>query len=115
MHRIDVFDQKTINITLTRGDTLIVQLSLTKNNEPYVPVAGSSIRFAMKKKYTDPDTDVVLIKDISIDTLLLEIDPEDTKSLPMKSKYVYDIQLTDEDDHIDTFIKGTFTLSEEVI
>ena len=103
------------NITLTRGDTLFLQLSLTKNGQPYTPAQGSSIRFAMKAKYNDPDTAVVLNKNIPIDTLLLEIEPEDTKELQMRKTYVYDIQLTDENARVDTFISGTFTIGEEVM
>ena len=110
MHSID-----GTNITLTRGDSLILELSLTKDGSQYTPAEGSAIRFAMKEKYTDADEDVVLVKNIPIDTLTLEILPEDTKELPMKKKYVYDIQLTDENGRVDTFIKGTFTIGEEVI
>lgn len=103
------------DITLTRGDSLFLQLSLTKNGQAYTPAEGSSIRFAMKAKYSDPDTAVVLQKNVPIDALLLEIKPEDTKELQMKKTYVYDIQLTDENDKVDTFISGTFTIGEEVM
>ncbi len=103
------------NITLTRGDSMIIQVSLLKDDEPYVPAPGSSVRFAMKRKYSDPDSEVVLVKTIPIDTLLLKFEPEDTKPLPMKSKYVYDIQLTDETGFVDTFIEGKFIVGEEVI
>ena len=103
------------DITLTRGDTLFLQLSLTKNGQSYTPAQGSSIRFAMKAKYSDPDNAVALQKNIPIDTLLLEFEPEDTKDLVMKKTYVYDIQLTDENGHVDTFISGNFTIGEEVI
>ena len=103
------------DIILTRGDSLFLQLSLQKNGEPYTPDAGSVIRFAMKAKYTDPDADVVLVKNIPIDTLILEIEPEDTKPLVMKKSYVYDIQLTDENGFVDTFIQGKFKIGEEVI
>lgn len=101
------------DITLTRGDSLFLQLSLSKSGEPYTPDVGSAIRFAMKEKYTDEE--VVLNKPIPIDTLLLEIEPEDTKDLIMKKTYVYDIQLTDENGYVDTFISGTFTIGEEVM
>lgn len=37
------------DITLTRGDSLFLHLSLTKNGEEYIPEEGSSIRFAMKQ------------------------------------------------------------------
>ena len=103
---------KGTDITLTRGDTLILQLSLTKNGQAYTPAVGSSIRFAMKEKYTDEQ--VTLEKNVPIDTLLLQFDPADTKELPMGKKYAYDIQLTDEVGHVDTFIQGTFKIGNEV-
>ncbi len=110
MHLINGTD-----ITLTRGDSLFLQLKLVKNGEEYIPEEGSSIRFAMKAKYTDSDDKVVLVKQIPIDTLILEIEPQDTKELPMKKTYVYDIQLTDSLGHKDTFLFGTFTTGEEVL
>ena len=103
------------DITLTRGDSLFLQLNLTKDGEPYIPQIGSTVRFAMKARYTDPDEKVVLVKQIPIDTLILEIEPEDTKSLPMKKTYVYDIELTDALEHKYTFLFGTFTIGEEVL
>lgn len=103
------------DISLTRGDSLFLQLKLVKNGEEYIPAEGSSIRFAMKAKYTDSDENVVLNKNIPIDTLVLELEPADTKHLPMKKTYVYDIQLTDEFGHIYTFIFGTLTITEEVL
>ena len=84
------------DITLTRGDSLPLQLTnLKKNNVAYTPDPEDVIRFAMKRKYKDPDEDVVLVKEISPDTLILNIAPEDTKDLPMNKSYVYDIEITD--------------------
>ena len=100
------------NISLTRGDTLRVQLHLTKNDEEYIPVAGDSIRFALKKKVTDSEP--LIIKAIPIDTLILEVEPNDTKPLAFGS-YRYDIQITTADGDVDTFIgPANFTLTEEV-
>ena len=100
------------NISLTRGDSLFLQLELTKNGEPYTPEQGCSIRFAMKESYTS--NKVLIMKPIPLDTLILEIEPMDTKPLPMNKTYVYDIELTDEAGHVDTFIEGKFRLTEEV-
>ena len=102
------------NISLTRGDTLYITISIFKNGEPYVPVEGDVIRFAMKAKYKDPDEKILILKDIPTDTLLLKIEPEDTKELPFAKTYVYDIQLTNDEGDVDTFIVGTFTITEEV-
>ena len=102
------------DITLTRGDSLFLQISLKKNGEPYTPAEGSRIRFAMKQSYKDPDSEVLLEKQIPLDTLILEFEPQDTKPFPMGKTYVYDIELTDEHGHVDTFIQGTFTIGKEV-
>lgn len=99
-------------ITLTRGDSLFLQISLTKNGEAYVPDPAAVVRFAMKEKYSDPEP--LLIKNIPVDTLLLELKPEDTKSLEMGKMYVYDIQLTDEIGLVDTFISGILKIDNEV-
>ena len=66
----------------------------------------------MKEKYTDEE--VTLEKQIPLDTMLLSINPADTKELPMGKTYVYDIELTDEAGHVDTFYEGKLTLGKEV-
>ena len=78
---------KKTTIFLTRGDTFKAQLSLTnEEGQPYEPQEGDVIRFACKKDYSDPDTEVL-----------------------------YDIQLTTAAGEVDTFItKGILTLTEEV-
>ena len=100
-------------ITLTRGDTLIINITINNPDGTfYTPVTGDKIRFAMKSKYEDP---IPLIKkDIPIDTLTLRLDPEDTKDLPF-GIYVYDIQITKATGEVDTFItKSKFKLTEEI-
>ena len=110
-----MFSIKDNNIILTRGDTLLLEIKMIKQGETYIPIEGETLRFAMKNKYSDPDEKVILVKNIPIDTLILELEPEDTKNLPMRSKYVYDIQFTDINGRVDTFIKGTLTIEEEVL
>ena len=80
-------------ITLTRGDTFTALITITDSEgNQYVPVKGDRIRFAMKTDYEDGAP--LLIKEIPIDTMILVIEPEDTKPLAF-GKYVYDIELTD--------------------
>lgn len=101
-------------ITMTRGDTLLLQIGIfNKDGSVYEPEEGDSVRFALKKNYDD--STVIIYKDIPIDTLILELDPSDTKDLPQPSSYVYDIQLTTSGGIVDTFIdKAKFKISEEV-
>ncbi len=109
-------------ITLTRGDTFKCTITLREQagGEEYKPVEGDTIRFALKseqmnsKKSEYKDDEPLIRKDIPIDTLLLQLDPEDTKNLPF-GKYVYDLEITFADGSVDTFITATkFMLTPEV-
>ena len=101
-------------ITLTRGDTFKATVDIfNPDGTAYEPVEGDSVRFAMKQNYNS--NEIKIQKDIPLDTMLLEINPEDTKNLKQPGEYVYDIQLTHINGDIDTFIaNGTFKITEEV-
>lgn len=107
-------------ITLTRGDTMIAEVAAFNGDEPYIPQEGDSFRFVMKSnklngkktEYIDPQP--LVTKEIPTDTMLLRIDPEDTKPLGF-GNYVYDIELTYADGKVDTFINNAaITLIPEV-
>lgn len=111
---------KKNTITLTRGDTLRVKIDLSKDGESYVPVEGDVIRFALKNTNKTPDgtayvdTDPLILKTIPIDTMILELEPSDTKDLGFK-EYVYDMEITFVDGTVDTFITASsFILEPEV-
>lgn len=101
-------------IRMTRGDTLRVTLQLKDDDgNEYVPQEGDSIRFAMKRTYEDEEP--LLLKSIPIDSLEFVLNPEDTKSLPQPSSYVYDMEITYANGDVDTFItKAKLMLTEEV-
>lgn len=100
------------SISLTRGDSLILNVNVTVNGELYSPVEGDVIRFAMK---TSINADNVLInKNVDLSTMTLTIEPSDTKNLPFGS-YTYDMELTTHDGYVDTFIgPATFSITPEV-
>lgn len=106
-------------ITMTRGDTLSTTVTMRLNEEEYVPQAGDKVRFAMKHptmtsdKGAYTDAEPLLVKDIPTDTMILKLDPEDTKPFPFAS-YVYDIQITYANGDVDTFISGTIIFKPEV-
>lgn len=107
------YSVKGTSITLTRGDSFAADIGIVQpDGEPYVPSEGDRIRFAMKRNVKDEE--VLILREIPIDTLRLVLNPEDTKDLEFGS-YVYDIQLTKSTGEVDTFItKSTLTLTEEV-
>ena len=101
---------------MTRGDTFVRTINLTKNGEKYTPKEGDRIRFAMSKTYKDKKGYSLLVeKLIDNETLEWIIDSNDTKDLPY-GKYVYDLQITYGDTgYIETFAdKKRLTLTEEV-
>lgn len=106
-----MYSIRRTNISLTRGDTFLAQVTILMDGEPYTPEVGDRVRFAMKRDYKDQA--VLIQKTIPNDTLLLRLDPADTKPYAFDD-YVYDIEITFADGVVDTFIKGVFTLTEEV-
>ena len=104
---------KKNNITLTRGDTFKAQIFIKdKEGNMYTPESDDVIEFGVKQDYEDEK--LLIRKEVPIDTMILRIDPEDTKKLPF-GEYVYDMQLTKANGEVMTFItKGRLVLSEEV-
>lgn len=107
------YSVKKTTITLTRGDTFHANIIMhDSEGEPYYPVEGETIRFAMKKDYSDPEP--LLVIDVPYDTMELIINPADTKDLDF-GNYVWDMQITRLNGDIDTFItKASLVLTEEV-
>ena len=112
------------NITLTRGDTLTLTVTLLHEVapvppateptiEPYVPVEGDVIRFAVSKGYkTEPGYELKLSKTIPNDTLTFTCTGTET-SLEYRD-YNYDVEITHDDGSIDTFISAKLTITGEV-
>ena len=105
---------KNYNIELTRGDTGLFTVYLVdENRDPYTPSQGSSMRFAMSKKYGSSRSECIIVKDIPIDTMTLEIEPDDTKDVPF-GDYLYDIELTDASGRVSTVVMAKFKVTKEV-
>lgn len=103
---------KSNNITLTRGDTLTLTVSLLKDNAPYVPTEGDSIRFAVSKGYKGQSGYALkLSKNIPNDTLTFTCESDETEL--DYAVYNYDIEITHADDSVDTFISGKLTITGE--
>lgn len=100
-------------INLTRGDTFSAKIEIedSEGNE-YIPKNGDRIRFAMKRTYNDELP--LLVKEIPTNTMILSLEPIDTKNLDFRS-YVYDIELTKSNGDVDTFIaRSRINILEEV-
>lgn len=107
-------------IQMTRGDTLRVRVNITLDGEAYTPEEGDSIAFYLKHSafnimrtdYKDPEP--LVTKAVPISTMVLTLDPEDTKPLDF-GDYVYDLELTFANGTVDTFINNaSLTLEPEV-
>lgn len=112
------------NITLTRGDTLTLTVTLLHEVapvppatqptiEPYTPVEGDVIRFAVSKGYkTEPGYELKFSKTIPNDTLTFTCTSLET-SLEYR-EYNYDVEITHADGTIDTFISAKLRITGEV-
>ena len=100
-------------ITLTRGDTLTITLTLKKGTQTYTPEQGDVIRFALSKGYKgEPAYELKLSKTIPNDTLTFTLSSAET-ALDYRD-YNYDIEITHDDGTVDTFISSTLTIIGEV-
>lgn len=109
-------------IYLTRGDSFPCSVSMIDETTGlnYIPQEGDKVRFALKRAIMTPgnkefvDEEPLILKDIPNETLILELDPEDTSGLPFGS-YKYDIEITFANGRVDTFIQNAdFILTPEV-
>lgn len=101
-------------ITLTRGDTFRTVVAIKNKTEGsyYTPTEGESVVFAMKRnrliangsEYYDKAP--LIEKEIPIDTMILHITPEDTKSLGF-GEYKYDVRLVKANGEVYTFISDS--------
>ncbi len=100
-------------VTMTRGDTVNIKVSLSDGyGGEYVPDENDEIRFALKKTYDDNYP--LIYKVVPHDTMILKINPEDTKDLDFGT-YVYDLQITFANGDVLTFVtKAQFRIEEEV-
>ena len=110
---------KGTQITLTRGDTMRVQIVMTMDGTPYVPEEGDVVRAAVKRRllnaakteYVDPEP--LITKEIPTDSLIWELEPQDTSGLGFGT-YAYDVQVVFADGGVDTFLAGDLVLTPEV-
>ena len=112
------------NITLTRGDTLTLTVTLLHEVdpvppateptiEPYTPVEGDVIRFAVSKGYQgEPGYELKFSKVIPHDTLTFTATSTET-ALEYRT-FNYDVEITHTDGCVDTFISGKLTIVGEV-
>lgn len=100
-------------IVITRGDTYIAKISVSdSDDETYTPSMNDTITFTVKRTYDDDEA--LILKTIPSDTLVLYLEPNDTKPLDFGT-YVYDIQIEFADGRVDTIIpRQLFVVAEEV-
>lgn len=99
-------------VKLTRGDSFVADVSITRDGEPYIPESDDVITFSMKKSYYDEED--LITKQIDPEELQLSLEPSDTADLDF-GEYVYDIDIVFPDGSKDTFIaEGILELTPEV-
>ena len=104
------------SLTMTRGDTEILTLSLQNDDGSEVTlVDGDIVYFTVKINVnTAVKSFQKIIREFTDGKAVIRIEHDDTKNLPY-GRYVYDIQLTRLNGSVTTVVKpSTFTLNSEV-
>lgn len=97
------------DIYLTRGNTAVIDVTITDGDAPYIWHEGDSIEFAVRRKC---DYNNVVLSKRRIEPSFTFI-KNDTKDLAL-GEYIYSITLFGANGSIDTFIVGKFTIECEV-
>ena len=98
-------------IKMTRGDTLWVQVKIKKDGKQYAPQDGDVVKFYLKHDSLNSrgtaykDVEPLVAKEVPIETMILTLEPEDTKPLEFGG-YKYDLEITMSDGRVDTFINN---------
>lgn len=100
-------------IRITRGDSLTVNITLTDGDGyKYEPVEGDTVWFRVKKSASA--SDILIEKQIDIETLILELVEDDTKDLAF-GEYRYEVEvITLEQDHYTVIKNAPFIITEEL-
>lgn len=98
------------NLMLTRGDTLLLELTL----ENYTLQEGDSLRLAIGTGYVgEPDYSLKVSKEFDLETMTVTIPAITTKTLTNKW-YNYDIELVQASGIVDTIISARLEMMGEV-
>lgn len=104
------------NITMIRGDTEAIKISVKDNENSIVPlVEGDIIYFTVKIDANVKEKELQkIVTEFEDGEAIIEIDPLDTKDMRFRP-YVYDVQLTRENGDVKTIIPmSKFVIESEV-
>lgn len=95
------------NIYLTKGDTAVIDITLTYDDEPWIMQAGDSISFALKRNVNFNYT----VFSREYDEPAISLYTADTNALSF-GEYDYSLTYNHSDRTIDTFLTGKFYITE---
>lgn len=105
-------NEETNDITLTKGDTLIFDVTLTRGDEPYILQPTDKLRLAVSKGYVGEAGYKLMFTQAIPETLTVVVPAEKTEML-FNGEYKYDIQFTFDDDTVDTVVSANLTITGE--
>lgn len=102
------------NITLTRGDTLTLTVTLKQGDQTYTPEESDVIRFACSSGYKGDTLYALMFQaEIPNDTLTFTVPATTTGALDYEA-YNYDIEITHGDGCVDTVLSAKLIITGEV-
>lgn len=116
--------EELLRMKLRRGDNFNRIFNIIDLSGNVIDLTGWSAKFTVKENITDSqevakiiktseDAEEIEIMDPEAGKLRIFIDPEDTEELDPKT-YFYDLQLQDNDEHIHTTHRSTFSVFADV-
>lgn len=107
--------ENTYLIEMTRGDSLILNLDLTQDGEEIEWEDEDVITFALSVSFKGKSDYILLLqKEISKETQLLELTPEETQDLVYNYDYNFQVKAQYSDGRVYTFIEGILRVKGEI-
>lgn len=108
----------TVDLTMTRGDSRLVDIAVTNTDGTARNLTGATLRLTVKHGYGDLDTDALFAysgpaTEPTLGTSVVVIPAGATTGLPPISVLVYDIELTESGGQVTTIQTGKLNVAAD--
>jgi hypothetical protein len=101
-------------ITMTRGDTRTLTLTLTDAEAMPYDLTGAAVRMTVGSLFDKALGDGIVVADPDSGIAVITINPDDTEDARARISYPYDVEVTVADGTVITPILGRFVVRADV-
>lgn len=113
-----------VDITVYRGDTKRFTITIKDGDKVAIDISSYTFKFTVKENATDTQANAKIAKTVTtgghsdpthgITIISLSISDTDLPVTSSTQKYVYDMEMTDGDGNVRTFLKGNLIVLRDI-